>query len=313
MPVSVDSAGHSDMRLDGWVERYLPESFRPYAYLMRLDRPIGTWLLLLPSLWGIFAASGGVLGTSFSTWVYVLLFSIGAVIMRGAGCVINDLWDKDFDKKVTRTMARPLAAGTVSVAKAMMLLAVLLWLGLIILVSLSSGTAIFLGVVAMVFVIVYPLAKRVTWYPQFLLGVVFNVGVLMGYATISGDLSLVAWLLYFSGVCWTLGYDTIYAWQDRDDDMLIGIRSTAVKFGDNSPLWVFGFYSLASFFLLASGFAAQAGPVFYGLWAVVSLHFIYQFYTWRLDSPDSALALFRSNRLAGVIILCAWALGFIIL
>lgn len=302
--------GHTDIIRHGWIERKLPSSLRPFAYLMRLDRPIGTWLLLLPGWWAIMAGGGGI-GTIGWWGLYLLVvFAAGAVIMRGAGCVINDLWDIKYDRMVERTKTRPLASGEVKKSEAIFFLIILLWLGLILLIQLSAS-AIFIGCAVMVLVITYPLAKRITWYPQLVLGLTFNIGALMGWSSVVGELEPAAWLLYAGGILWTLGYDTIYAHQDTADDALIGVKSTALKFGDSSPLWIFWFYMGAALFFYATGYALEANWPFYVIWALAGAHLLLQVIVWRQDDPKSCLRVFRSNRNFGLLLLAAFALGFL--
>jgi 4-hydroxybenzoate polyprenyltransferase len=187
---------------------------RPYALLMRLDRPIGWWLLLLPGWWAIALAGGGVQGLSGWDWTMLVLFFFGAIIMRGAGCIVNDLWDRDLDAKVERTKARPLASGEVQIWQACAFLAVLLFLGLLILLATDSAVAFWLGLLSLSFIVAYPYMKRITWWPQAFLGLTFNFGVPMGWAAATGFLSWPALFLYAGAFFWTLGYDTIYAHQD---------------------------------------------------------------------------------------------------
>lgn len=283
---------------------------RPYAYLMRLDRPIGTWLLLLPGWWAIMAGGQGVENLGWDGFYLIALFGLGAVIMRGAGCVINDLWDVEYDRQVERTRHRPLASGAVGKVQAVFLLLLLLWLGLIILVQLPT-TAIMIGCGVMVLVITYPLAKRVTWYPQFILGLTFNIGALMGWASVAGDVETPAWMLYAAGILWTLGYDTIYAHQDKTDDAVIGVKSTALKFGDKSPLWVFWFYAGTAVLIYGSGMSLDVSWPFYLIWALGAFHLVSQVASWDPDNPVSCLHEFRSNRHFGLIVLAAFALGFL--
>lgn len=217
---------HTDIKKLVWIEQKLPEQARPYAYLMRIDRPIGIWLLLIPGIWGIAAASPG-----FPSIYTCILFLIGSVLMRGAGCVINDLWDKDLDKKVERTANRPLASGAITEKNAKIFLATLLLLSFFILIQFNS-TTIILGFASIPLIAMYPLMKRYTYWPQIMLGITFNMSVLMGYSAVTGETSSTAILLYLGAIFWTIGYDTIYAHQDKEDDALIGIKSTALKFGD---------------------------------------------------------------------------------
>jgi 4-hydroxybenzoate polyprenyltransferase len=303
-------AGHTDIVRAHWIEHKLPRTFRPFAYLMRLDRPIGTWLLLLPGWWAIMAGGQGIENLGWYGVYMILLFGVGAVIMRGAGCIINDLWDVEYDKLVERTKNRPLASGAISKTQAMFFLMLLLWVGLIILVQLPSA-AIFIGLAVMLLVVSYPLAKRVTWYPQFVLGLTFNIGALMGWASIAGAVEAPAWALYGAGIAWTLGYDTIYAHQDKNDDAIVGVRSTALKFGDHSPLWIFWFYMLAAILLYASGMMMDVSWPFYVIWAFGAFHLIAQIVSWDMDDAASCLRTFRSNRSFGLIVFAAFALGFL--
>lgn len=267
----------------------------PYVRLMRLHQPTGIYLLLWPSLWGIALGAEGFP----SPWL-MLLFSAGAVIMRGAGCVINDLWDRDLDDKVERTRLRPLASGEITPRQAMVFLGCLLLVGMLIL-SLLPALTVGLGVVAMVLVALYPLMKRITWWPQLFLGFTFNMGVLMGYSAQSGALTFSACMLYAASILWTLGYDTIYALQDKADDAVVGIKSTALRFGAHVKPAVGAIYSGCALLLCASiagngGMAAWAGAL--GFIA----HLAWQINRLEPDNTASAHALFKSNRIAGIIL-----------
>lgn len=275
---------------------------------MRLDRPIGTWLLLLPGWWAILAASVGVSNLGIWGWYVLFLFGLGAILMRGAGCAINDLWDRKLDRQVERTKSRPLAAGDLTPLQAILLVLVLLWIGLLILVQLPAS-AILIGVASLSLVGLYPLAKRVIWCPQLVLGLTFNVGALMGWASLREEINAPAWILYLAGIFWTLGYDTIYAHQDKQDDALIGIKSTALWFGEKSPLFVAGFYGVAALMIYAAGWLTNQSPIFYGLWAIATLHLIQQVFRWNLDDPANCLAVFRSNRDFGLLVLLAFTIG----
>ncbi len=272
---------------------------------MRLDRPIGIWLLLLPSLWGIALASGGLAQITAGTLYIIFLFTIGAVIMRGAGCVINDLWDRDIDKLVERTQTRPIASGQISVKHAVMFLAGLLLCGLAILLQFNLITII-MGFITIPLIISYPLMKRVTWWPQAFLGLTFNFGALMGWSAIAGGLGTPAILLYLGAILWTIGYDTIYAHQDKDDDALIGVKSTALKFKDNGKRWVSIFYLVS--FILAAGavFIGNNVSLLSGIALIgLAVHFTGQIMTWTPDNHESSLRVFKSNRNAGLLILLA--------
>lgn len=266
--------------------------------------------MLLPALWSIIAAARGPLNMRLYDWYLLLLFCLGAIVMRGAGCVINDLWDRDIDKAVERTKSRPLASGEVTPAKGFLFLALLLWLGLMILIQLTP-TAIFLGVLSVFLVVLYPLAKRVTWYPQFMLGLTFNMGALMGWASVTGQLGWPALLLYMAGIAWTMGYDTIYAHQDKEDDAIIGIKSTALKFAGESPKYVAGFYAGTAFLILLTGVLIQSSWPFYVFWAASSLHLIIQLSCWQMDDPMNSLKTFRANRNYGLLVLLAFIGAYI--
>ncbi len=278
----------------------------PYATLARLDRPIGIWLLLLPGWWGIVLASGGLFHMGLKSWTLIVLFGIGAIIMRAAGCVINDLWDRDLDKQVERTKSRPLAAGTLNEKQAMVFLAGLLTVGLLILLTMN-WTTIILGVLSIPLIVAYPYMKRITWWPQAFLGITFNFGALMGYSAVTGTLGFSALLLYAAGICWTLGYDTIYAHQDREDDAIAGIKSTARLFGEDSPRWVKSFYDLCAGFLVFAVLLQGSG-----LWGAIAIlmacsHLLWQMTEWQPQDPASSLLIFRANRDFGLLVLLAVA------
>jgi len=272
---------------------------------MRLDRPIGIWLLLLPSLWSISLASGGVMNFNTYTYKTIVLFLIGAIIMRGAGCVVNDLWDRDLDAQVMRTKNRPLASGAISQKKGVVFLATLLLFGLIILMQFNI-TTIYLGLISLPLIMTYPLMKRITYYPQIFLGVTFNFSALMGWSAITGTVSTSALLLFLGGVFWTIGYDTIYAYQDTEDDALIGIKSTALKWGDKSKLFVGICYGVAFIsFTTAILMLKVISPLLLFM-ALPALHFLWQIKCWDLHDKNSALRVFKSNRDVGILILfCA--------
>lgn len=285
----------------------LPVALRPYYYLMRLDRPIGTWLLLLPGLWAIMLAAGGALKLNTQDLWLMVLFCIGAVIMRGAGCVMNDLWDRDLDKKVARTAARPIAAGEISVKRALVFTVFLLLIGFAILLQMHLVT-ILLGFLTIPMMITYPLMKRITWWPQLFLGLTFNFGALMGWAAVNGALALAPLCLYVGGIFWTLGYDTIYADQDKEDDMLVGIKSSVLKLGEKAPKTVAIFYAIA-FFLFALAFVlAGAGYLSMAVLVGGALHMKWQMRNWDRAEPQTALRVFKSNRDFGLILLLAAAL-----
>lgn len=294
---------HTDIRARGWVAQ-LPEGWRPFALLMRLDRPIGAWLLFLPALWAFALAAPGW-GVGFAL---ILLFGIGAVVMRGAGCVVNDLWDRDLDRQVTRTAERPLASGAVSPRQALAFLGALLALGLLILVQLN-GLSILLGVVSLVPVALYPLAKRVTDWPQAVLGLTFSWGAPMGYAAATGRLDAPGLLLYAAAFLWILGYDTIYAHQDREDDALVGVRSSALRLGRRTRPFLVACYGGAVLLLGAAGWQGGLGPLFWPVLLVAALVMAWQVRRLDIDDPGLCLRLFQNNREVGLLIALAFLAG----
>lgn len=293
----------TDIRKWQVIEK-LPDSVKPYIYLMRLDRPIGWWLLLLPSWWSILLASENI--TAY-TFFLLALFLVGAVIMRAAGCIINDLWDRDLDKKVERTASRPIASGQISLEDATIFLCLLLLCGLGVLFCLP-WTTIFLGFCVLPFIVLYPYMKRITWWPQLFLGITFNFGALMGWSSVTGSITWESLILYVACIFWTLGYDTIYAHQDKEDDLKVGIKSTAILFGEKSRTYVFGFYATAAFLFLCVLFNS---PVSWGSFILVLLTFCYAAYRlgeWKLKSQQSSLDMFKDNRDIGLLIFIALAL-----
>jgi 4-hydroxybenzoate polyprenyltransferase len=293
-----------------WADRLLPLSFRPYARLMRLERPIGWWLLLLPCLWGLALGQIALGGGAPSLW-FAVLFLIGAVIMRGAGCTLNDIADRNFDGKVERTKLRPIPAGQVSVRQALAFLLALCLAGLIVLLQFNGFTVI-LGASSLLIAAVYPFMKRITNWPQAVLGLAFNWGALVGWASLHGSLSAAPILLYAGGIAWTLAYDTIYAHQDKEDDVLIGVKSTALKFGENSLPWLGRFFFAALVLIDAAIWLAGGSIIAHVGVAGAALHSTWQLS--RFDAADASrcLELFRSNRIFGVIITIALVLDSIL-
>lgn len=284
---------HTDIKRLVWIERKLPSALRPYAYLIRIDRPIGIWLLLIPGLWGITLAS-----LHFPSLYICTLFMIGAVLMRGAGCIINDVWDRELDKQVERTQNRPLASNTISVRQALIFLATLLLISFFILIQFNSVTII-LGFATLPLIAIYPLMKRYTYWPQIVLGITFNMSALMGYSAVSGEVSAGAMLLYLGAILWTVGYDTIYAHQDKEDDALIGVKSTALKFGEKSKLYVSLFYCGA----LLCIFLSHPLGISSVLILLPALHAAWNIKTWDTDNQESSLYVFKSNTTTGLLVL----------
>jgi 4-hydroxybenzoate polyprenyltransferase len=294
----------TDMPAQGWGDRFLPAVLRPYAKLMRLDRPIGTWLLLWPCWWSLAwaldRAPAGANEWLRLAWLY-LLFGVGAMVMRGAGCTYNDIVDRDIDAKVERTRTRPIPSGQVSVRGAIAFMALQLLLGLAILLQLN-WFAVALGAASLVLIFTYPLMKRVTYWPQFVLGLAFNWGALLGWAAVTGSLASAPVLLYAGGIAWTLGYDTIYAHQDKEDDILIGVKSTALKFGDRTRPWLAGFYAAAVALFALGGLADGLGWLFYAALALGALQLAWQVADVDLDDAADCLVKFKSNRWFGWIL-----------
>ena len=298
---------HSDMRHEHPLFRLTPPKCHPYIKIMRLDRPIGIWLLLLPCWWGLALAEQGILSMDETAWRHAWLFALGAVLMRSAGCIINDLWDMRLDAQVERTMTRPLPAGDITRKQALALLAVLLAASLGILLCLSK-LAVFLGFGAVLLVITYPLMKRITWWPQAFLGLTFNWGILMAWADSTGKLGTPAFLLYAGGVFWTLAYDTIYAHQDKKDDARIGVMSTALRLGDDSRKYVAAFFGLAFLCILIAKYAAFPSIMTVLLLVPPAFHAFRQVTLWDMNDAQSCLAVFKSNRTFGLLVLLMQAL-----
>ncbi|MNX57868.1 4-hydroxybenzoate octaprenyltransferase [compost metagenome] len=326
-----------DAARQNWVDRYAPEGLKPWLKLGRFDRPIGIWLLLLPGWQGIMLALnqydrpfGG-----YELWL-IAGFAIGASLMRGAGCAVNDIVDRDFDAQVARTAMRPIPAGQISVKQAWAFVAGLCLISLCILLTMNL-TAVILGALSLGLVAAYPFMKRITWWPQAWLGLTFNWGALLGFAAATGGLFALGWLwvlqvrasgdaywmaeglnqmgrlalsallLYAGGVFWTLGYDTIYALQDIEDDVMAGVKSSARRLGAQVKPGVAIFYVLAVLLAGAAGYAARLGPIFYVGLAAYALHLAWQVKALKPEDGVLALRLFKSNREAGLILLAAIA------
>lgn len=302
-----DVTAPADAVSRSWVA-YAPAFARPYLQLMRLDRPIGIWLLFWPCVFGIALGGIGHTRNIFGDLRLIALFAAGAIVMRGAGCTFNDIADRDIDARVARTRGRPLPSGAVSLRAAWIFLALQCAAGLLILVQLNPFS-IALGASSLVLIAIYPFMKRITWWPQAWLGFTFNWGALLGYAAKTGHLALPALLLYAACFFWTLGYDTIYAHQDKDDDALIGVKSTARLFGANSRGWIAAFYLTALVLFLAAAESAPPDLQFIALLIAAGGHFFWQVYRLNIGKPERCLKLFRANRDAGAIIAAAFLLA----
>jgi 4-hydroxybenzoate polyprenyltransferase len=289
-----------------WVDTLAPAWSRPYLRLARLDRPIGSWLLLLPCWWSCGLAAIAARHAAPNP-LHVGLFFVGAFAMRGAGCTWNDIVDRDLDRSVERTRSRPIPSGQVRVRQAAAFLVGQAVIGLAVLLSFN-GFTIALGIASLAIVAVYPFMKRITYWPQIVLGLAFSWGALMGWAAAFGRLDTPPVLLYAGSIAWVIGYDTIYAHQDRDDDSLIGIKSTALLFGERTK-WMLGlFYTLAVLLIGAAGLTAGAGPLFAVFLLAFAAHLGWQIGRLDIHDPDRCLALFKSNRDAGLVLFAGFLL-----
>ncbi len=295
--------GYTDIRAEGWVAR-LPPAWRAYALLARFDRPIGAWLLVLPGYWA-FALAAPSWGEGL--WL-TALFTLGAFVMRGAGCVVNDLWDRDLDRQVERTRGRPLASGAVRPRQALLFLLVLLLVGFLVLIQLSWA-AIGIGVASLVPIALYPLAKRVTDWPQAVLGFVFSWAAPTGYAAATGGLDAAAIALWAAGFFWILGYDTIYAHQDREDDALVGIRSTARRFGEGTRSFLAACYGATLALLALAGWLAGLSWPFLPAMVLPAALLAWQVVALDIHDPAACLRLFKRNREAGLAVALAFLAG----
>lgn len=282
-----------------WVDGVAPAWARPYLRLARLDRPIGSWLLLMPCWWSVGLAAVHA-GSQVNLW-HLLLFFIGAFAMRGAGCTWNDIVDRDLDARVERTRSRPIPSGQVTVASAAAFLVLQALVGLAVLLQFNRFT-IYVGFASLAVVAIYPFMKRITYWPQIVLGLAFSWGALMGWPATFARLDLPALLLYAGAISWVIGYDTIYAHQDREDDALIGIKSTALLFRERTKPMLASFYALVVGLIALAGWSAGAGLVFaLGLLAFAA-HLAWQIARLDLDDPINCLMVFKSNRDAGLIL-----------
>jgi 4-hydroxybenzoate polyprenyltransferase len=298
-PVGDRSADRvADASVGNWFDALAPRALLPFGHLARFDRPIGAWLLLFPCWWSQALAEAGLGHAVPNVW-FLLLFLVGAFVMRGAGCTHNDIVDRDYDKRVARTASRPIPSGRVSVLQAFMFAALLSLVGLAVLVQFNRFT-IGLGIASLALVAVYPFAKRHTHWAQLVLGLTFKWGALVGWAAVMGSLGAPALALYAGSVAWTIGYDTIYAHQDKEDDSLLDLKSTALLFGSQTPIWVGGFYGVAWIaWTIAVYLAGAFSVISMTALALVAAQMAWQVATLDIASPDNCLARFKSNRFVG--------------
>jgi 4-hydroxybenzoate polyprenyltransferase len=279
------------------VDRFAPVAIRPYFKLARFDRPIGAWLLLFPCWWSLLLAELSRGHPHPNLW-YALLFAIGAFVMRGAGCTWNDIVDRDFDAGVARTALRPIPSGQVSVKQALAFGIGLSLIGLLVLLQFNRFT-ILLGMSSLLLVAAYPFCKRFTYWPQLVLGLTFKWGALVGWTSVTGTIDVAPLALYAGSVLWTIGYDTIYAHQDKEDDATLGLKSTALRFGAQTPLWLSAFYAGSIALWLIAVLAAGGGVFATAAVIAAAGHFIWQIRSLNTDDPANCLALFKSNRQVG--------------
>ena len=300
-----EQAGRVADATGNWVDGLAPPFTRPYLRLARLDRPIGSWLLLMPCWWSVGLA--GMRVEHFPSLWHIVLFFIGAFAMRGAGCTWNDLVDRNLDGLVERTRSRPIPSGQVTVAQATAFMLLQALIGLLVLIQFNRFT-VFTGLASLLVVSIYPFMKRITYWPQIVLGLAFSYGALMGWPAAFGQLDWPAIVLYAGSISWVIGYDTIYAHQDREDDLLIGIKSTALLFGENTRPMLAGFYAGAVVLIGSAGLLAGGGLIFVLGLIAFAVHLAWQVV--RLDINDSAHCLkqFKSNRDAGLILFGAMLL-----
>ncbi len=287
----------ADAPVANWVDSYAPAAWKPYLKLMRADRPIGIWLLLFPCWWSQLLAHLALGQAWIDVW-FLALFALGATVMRGAGCTWNDIVDRDYDGRVQRTALRPIPAGQVTAKQALVLAVALSLVGFVVLIQFNWAT-IAIGIASLALVAAYPFAKRYTYWPQLVLGLTFNWGALVGWAAVTGSVSLAPLALYAGAVLWTLAYDTIYAHQDAEDDAVLGLKSTALRFGSSTPQWLWAFYGGAILLWLVAAVAAGAQFALFVAIAVSAGHFAWQIITLEIGNAANCLERFRSNRFIG--------------
>jgi 4-hydroxybenzoate polyprenyltransferase len=300
-----ESTGRVADATGNWVDGLAPSFARPYLRLARLDRPIGSWLLLMPCWWSVGLA--GMRAGYFPSLWHIVLFFIGAFAMRGAGCTWNDLVDRNLDGLVERTRSRPIPSKQVSIAQAAAFMMAQALIGLLVLIQFNKFT-VMTGLASLLVVAIYPFMKRITYWPQIVLGLAFSYGALMGWPAAFGRLDWPALVLYAGSISWVIGYDTIYAHQDREDDLLIGIKSTALLFGENTRPMLASFYAGAVVLIAAAGFMAGGYLVFAIGLTVFAAHLAWQVMRLDIDDPAHCLKLFKSNRDAGLILFGAMLL-----
>jgi len=298
----------ADAPRGNWVDRFAPDPLKPYMRMARWDRPIGFWLLFWPCAFSVGLAAVAVPNTAFN-WPYILLFLIGAIAMRGAGCTFNDIVDRDIDDKVARTRSRPIPSGQIKVWQAAVFLVLQSLVGLAVLLQFNSYT-VWLGIASLALVAIYPFMKRVTYWPQLFLGLAFSYGALMGWSAMIGQLFTPAYILYVGCILWVIGYDTIYALQDVEDDALIGVKSTARLFGQHARLMVSLFYAGALILWGWAGWAAGAAEIYLVALILPASILAWQVATLKPEDAGNCLFRFKANHFVGIAFLAALWIGW---
>ncbi len=296
----------SDMRPDDWVERWLPRSWGPYARLCRIDRPVGTWLTLLPCLAALVQAAEG-----WPTLLRVIVFSLGALLMRGIGCSFNDIFDRNFDNQVERTRFRPLTSGQLTLRNALWFVLGQLVVCALLLFAINEYSR-WLAIAVVPLSIIYPLCKRFTYWPQVVLGIAFNWGMLMAWSDTQNTVPLAAVAMWLGAVLWQVGYDSIYAYVDVRDDIKLGLHSTALRFGTNGRVWISGFYIATIVLWAYGGWAMRMHWPYFVVIGAIAAHFVWQMSVFSLSRPDRSFMLFRSNMAVGVMLLAAALAGTVL-
>ncbi|HUH40983.1 MAG TPA: 4-hydroxybenzoate octaprenyltransferase [Castellaniella sp.] len=294
------------MRHDDWVARWLPRRWGPYARLCRLDRPVGTWLTLLPALAALVQAADG-----WPTLWRIFIFSLGALLMRGVGCTFNDIFDRDFDHRVERTRFRPLTSGQLSLRSALWFALAQMLVAATLLLAINAYSR-WLALALLPFVIIYPLCKRFTYWPQVVLGIAFNWGMLMAWSDTRDMVPWAAVTMWLGAVIWQVGYDAIYAYIDIRDDQMLGLRSAAMRFGRRGRFWIGLLYVLTALLWVASGIGMAMAWPYYLVMAVIAAHFAWQIHVFNVDQPEHGLRLFRSNMQVGVLLIVAALAGTVV-
>ncbi|MGE0630294.1 MAG: 4-hydroxybenzoate octaprenyltransferase [Hyphomicrobiaceae bacterium] len=306
MPIRNDASQQAagliaDASSGNWVDSLAPACAKPYLKLARFDRPIGAWLLLFPCWWSQ-ALAELALGRPYPDPWYLLLFFVGAFVMRGAGCTWNDIVDRNYDGRVERTALRPIPSGQVSVKQAIAFGVALSLVGLLVLIQFNTF-AIWTGIASLGLIVAYPFFKRFTYWPQIMLGLTFKWGALVGWAAVMGSLGWPALILYAGSILWTIGYDTIYAHQDKEDDAMLGLKSSALRLGGQTRPWLAAFYAGAVVLWSWAALLVGAGPVFFAVMAAIGIQLAWQTATLDTDDAANCLVRFRSNRYVGWLLL----------